>query len=62
MPGTGDGPRGMPKTRPRSTPSVNRIEKRKLHCQIRSTGIGFPTHASLQAEEHGLQSNEEKKA
>lgn len=62
MPGTGVGTRGMPKPRPRRTPSVNRIEKRKLHCQIRPTGIGFPTQENLQAEGHGLQSNKEKEA
>ena len=64
MPGTGGGPRGMPRTRPRTTPrpSVNRIEKRKLLCEIPPTGIEFPTHATFQAEEHGLQSSKEKKA
>ena len=62
MPGTGVGPRGIPNTMPKRTPSVNRIKKRKLHCQICPAGIRFPTHASLQGEGHGLQSDKKEKA
>ena len=61
MPGTGVGPRGMPRTRPTTTPSMDGIENSKFLCEKPPTGIEFPTCANFQAEVHCLQSTRRKK-
>lgn len=47
MPGTAAGARGMPRTRPRRTPSVQGIRERKFMCETPPTGIGFQARANL---------------
>ena len=61
MPGTGVGARGMPRTRPTTTPSMDGIENSKFFCEKPPTGIEFPTCANFQAEVHCLQSTRRKK-